>query len=233
MRKCELRELGRIGYAEALALQTRLVRERKDGLIPDQNWKQLRRNEKWFKGDTYNTSIGQGAVVSTPLQVANVTNAIASGGTLYQPHLMTAELDPDGNVVRVFQPTVRQVGVNGTNLALMREAMQWAWEEGPWLKWFRIPGFKVAGKTGTAEFEGPRDVKNALPTHGWFTGFAPADDPVISVTVFVDYGSGTTDASPIAARIFRRYFHFPDVSPAPPQLPPQPQPAPLPPPLNR
>ncbi len=201
----------------------------KDGLIPDQKWKQLRKNEKWYKGDTYNTSIGQGDVLSTPLQVANTTNVIANGGTVYQPHLLKEELDPDGNVVKVLEPTSRQVGVSPANLNLMREAMAWAWDQGPWLKWFRIPGLKVAGKTGTAEFEGPRDANKNLPTHGWFTGFAPADDPVISVTVFVDKGSGTTDASPIAARIFRRYFHLPDAPAEAPHLPAQPEPAPSPP----
>ncbi len=201
-----------------------------DGLVPDQTWKQLRKGEKWYKGDTYNMSIGQGDVLATPLQVANVTSTIANGGTVYQPHLLKAELDPEGNVVSTFEPSTRPVGVSGANLALMREAMEWSWSEGPWLKWFKIPGLRAAGKTGTAEFEGPRDANRNLPTHGWFTGFAPADDPVVSVTVFVDRGSGTTDASPIAARIFRRYFRLPDVPPDPPRLPPQPQPAPPPPP---
>ena len=109
----------------------------------------------------------------------------------------------------------------------MREAMEWGFE-GPWLKWFKIPELRMAGKTGTAEFQGPLDAKDNLPTHGWFTGFAPADNPEISVTVFVERGTGTDDASPIAARIFRRYFHLPDISPEPPKLPPGPEPAPRP-----
>jgi len=161
------------------------------------------------------------------LQVANVTSAIANGGVLYQPHLARAELDADGKVVRTIIPQAREVPVDGNNLALMRQAMEWAFE-GPWLKWFKIPGVRMAGKTGTAQFQGPLDDKGELPTHGWFTGFAPADNPEISVTVFVEHGSGTNDASPIAARIFRRYFHQPDVSPDPPKLPPAPQQAPRP-----
>jgi len=93
-----------------------------------------------------------------------------------------------------------------------------------------MPGLRLAGKTGTAQFAGSPDSGSTdLPTHGWFTGFAPADTPEISVTVFVERGSGTNDASPIAARIFRRYFHQPDVPPDPPQLPLSPQPAPKPP----
>jgi cell division protein FtsI/penicillin-binding protein 2 len=173
-------------------------------------------------------SIGQGDVLATPLQVANTTNAIANGGMLYQPHLARAELDSDGHVVKEFAPQGRPVPVDPANLQTMREAMEWGFE-GPWLKWFKVPGLRIAGKTGTAQFEGPLDDKNELPTHGWFSGFAPADAPEISVTVFVERGSGTTDASPIAARIFRRYFHQPDVPPDPPTLPPAPQPAPRPP----
>jgi penicillin-binding protein 2 len=220
-------------YARAFGYGSRTgldIRGEADGTIPDPTWKQLRKNQPWFKGDTYNMSIGQGDVLSTPLQVANTTNVIANGGTLYQPHLARAELDSDGNVVKEFSQPVqgRPVPVDPANLAIMREAMEWGFE-GPWLKWFKIPGLRLAGKTGTAEFEGPLDEKKNLPTHGWFTGFAPADNPEVSVTVFVERGGGTDDASPIAARIFRRYFHLPDVPPDPPKRPPVPESAPKPP----
>ena len=200
-----------------------------DGTIPDPTWKQFHKNQPWFKGDTYNMAIGQGDVLATPLQVANTTNVIANGGTLYQPHLARAELDPESNAVKDFSanPKGRGVPVDPSNLAIMRQAMEWAFE-GPWLKWFKMPGLRVAGKTGTAQYAGPPDSKGELPTHGWFTSFAPADNPEISVTVFVESGSGTNDASPIGARIIRRYFHLPDIPPDPPQLPPAPQPAPRP-----
>jgi penicillin-binding protein 2 len=217
-------------YARGFGYGTRTgldIRGEQDGTIPDPTWKQFHKDQGWYKGDTYNMSIGQGDVLSTPLQVANATSAIANGGTLYQPHLAKAELDADGKVVREIAPQSRQLPVDGSHLALMREAMAWAFE-GPWLKWFKIPGVRLAGKTGTAEYQGPPDDKGNLPTHGWFTGFAPADNPEVSVTVFVEHGSGTNDASPIAARIFRRYFHLPDVSPEPPKLPVAPQPAPRP-----
>jgi penicillin-binding protein 2 len=220
-------------YARAFGYGSRTgldVSGEQDGTIPDPTWKQFHKNQPWFKGDTYNMAIGQGDVLATPLQVANTTNVIANGGTLYQPHLARAELNPDGNVVKDFSanPRGRGVPVDPNNLGIMRQAMEWAFE-GPWLKWFKIPGLRVAGKTGTAQYAGPPDPKGELPTHGWFTGFAPADNPEISVTVFVESGSGTNDASPIGARIIRRYFHLPDIPPTPPQLPPAPQPAPRPP----
>ena len=215
------------GYGSRTGLD---IRGEQDGTIPDANWKQFHKGQAWFKGDTYNMSIGQGDVLATPLQVANTTNVIANGGTIYQPHLGKAELDADGNVVKeLYDPTTaRSVPVDPSNLATMRQAMEWGFE-GPWLKWFKIPGLRLAGKTGTAEYEGPLDQNKNLPTHGWFTGFAPADNPEITVTVFVEHGSGTADASPIAARIFRRYFNLPDVPPDAPKLPPYPEPAARPP----
>lgn len=220
-------------YARAFGYGARTgldIRGEQDGTIPDPTWKQFHKNQPWFKGDTYNMSIGQGDVLATPLQVANATNAIANGGTLYQPHLARAELNPDGQVVKDFSanPAGKPVPVDPATLQTMRDAMEWGFE-GPWLKWFKIPGMRLAGKTGTAEFEGPLDARKNLPTHGWFTGFAPADNPEVSVTVFVERGGGTADASPIAARIFRRYFHLPDSSPDAPTTPVVPQPAPKPP----
>ena len=222
-------------YARAFGYGSRTgldISGEQDGTIPDPTWKQFHKDQPWFKGDTYNMSIGQGDVLATPLQVANTTNVIANGGTLYQPHLARAELDSDGNVVKDFSQNQllqgRPVPVDPGNLAIMRQAMEWGFE-GPWLKWFKIPGLRVAGKTGTAEYQGPPDSHGNLPTHGWFTSFAPADNPEVTVTVFVESGSGTNDASPIGARIIRRYFHQPDVAPDAPKLPLSPQPAPKPP----
>src|SRR5213082_1637260 len=75
-------------------------------------------NQPWFKGDTYNMSIGQGDVLATPLQVADTTNAIANGGMLYQPHLAKSELDSEGNVLKELFPTPqgRPVPVDQANL---------------------------------------------------------------------------------------------------------------------
>jgi penicillin-binding protein 2 len=188
-----------------------------NGTIPDEAWKVARLGESWFKGDTYNVSIGQGFVQATPLQVANVTSTIANGGTLYRPHLLRAVVDADGRVTRLIEPqVVRTVDVASEHLRLIRESMEAGFSNGALLPPYRIPGLRVAGKTGTGEFAGEVNAQGELPTHGWFTGFAPADDPQIAVTVFVDRGSGTQDAAPIAMRIFRAYFNIPeDLQPPP------------------
>lgn len=178
------------------------------GIIPDEQWKLQRLGERWLKGDTYNMSIGQGFVQVTPIQVANATNAIANGGTLYRPFVVKEVRDGDGNVLRSVKPEVlRSVGVEDRHLAVLREGMEAGFTIGKLLTDFKIPGLRVAAKTGTGEFFGPRDEKGNWPTHGWFTGFAPADDPEISVTVFVERGTGSTDAAPIAMNIIRSYFY--------------------------
>ncbi|HEX9118250.1 MAG TPA: penicillin-binding transpeptidase domain-containing protein, partial [Anaerolineae bacterium] len=88
-----------------------------DGLVPNEKYKRLNYAEPWLQGDTYNMSIGQGFVLATPLQIANMTAAVANRGTLYKPDLVDHIIDADGKLVRPFQPTViRKVPVDPANL---------------------------------------------------------------------------------------------------------------------
>lgn len=197
------------------------------GTIPNDAWKQARLNERWVKGDTYNMAIGQGFVQATPLQVANVTNAIANGGVLLKPRLLKRVVDGDGRVVREVPPQiVRQAEISPQHLRVVIEGMESGFTSGRLLFDYRIPGLRVAGKTGTGEFAGDVNARGELPTHGWLTAFAPVEDPQISVTIFVERGSGSKDAGPIAAKILRHYFQIPqDLKPEPlptptPVLPP-------------
>jgi penicillin-binding protein 2 len=180
------------------------------GLVPDPRWKRINLAESWVTGDTYNMAIGQGFVLATPLQILNATAAIANGGSLYRPQVVRQILDADGNVVRDFQPRlIRQIPVSPENLELVRQGMYAAvhWPNGTGYK-ANVPGLEVAGKTGTAEFAGPRDEKGNLPTHAWFTAFAPYTDPEIAVVVFIEGGGeGSAVAAPIAAEILKAYFY--------------------------
>ncbi|MBX5492375.1 MAG: penicillin-binding protein 2, partial [Chloroflexi bacterium] len=208
--------------------------DEEEGLVPTESWKYELLGEPWVLGDTYNMAIGQGFVTATPLQVATATNAFANGGVLYRPLLAHALVDQDGRTVREFAPQViRRLPLSDANWAVLREAMEAGYNISPLLRHLRIPGLRVAGKTGTAEFYGRRNERGELPTHGWYTGFAPVDKPEIAVTVFVELGSGTNEAAPIATRIFRKYFGLPDVPlpPAPPASfgPPPPAPTAAPP----
>lgn len=183
------------------------------GLVPDPNWKRKTIGDIWTIGDTYNMSIGQGYVLATPLQIANMTAAVANGGTLYKPQLVRDIRDTQGRIVRTIEPQViRQVRVDAAHLAIVREGMREAVTRGTATK-ANLADVSVAAKTGTAEFYGPK-VNGHLPTHAWFTAFAPYENPEIAVTVFVyGGGEGSQVAAPIATDILRAYFKLPANSP--------------------
>ncbi len=216
------------------------------GLVPTRKWKRLTYSEIWVTGDTYNMAIGQGFLLATPLQILNATAAVANGGTLYRPQIVYQVTDAEGRVLRSFTPEViRQIPVSQENLALVREGMKAAVEWGTAMN-AHIPWVSVAGKTGTAEYftdennDGypDRDRQGNLPTHAWFTAFAPAEDPEIALIVLVEGGGEGSDiAAPIAAQILQHYFPMPSTG-APPEAEatpaPEGQPAPsLPEPIGR
>jgi penicillin-binding protein 2 len=191
------------------------------GLVPDEKYKRLNYQMPWTTGDTYNMSIGQGFVLATPLQVANMTAATANRGTLYRPQLVDKITDAEGKVVKPFEPIViRQLAVDPAYLDIVREGMYGAinWNIGT-APVAQLKDVAVAGKTGTAEYfrddnhdqQPDRDEKGNLPTHAWFTSFAPYGDPEIVVTVFIaNAGEGSAVAAPVAARILRSYFGIPE-----------------------
>jgi len=177
------------------------------GLVPTAKWKRINYAENWTTGDTYNISIGQGFILATPLQMVNAMAAIANGGTLYRPQIVYEVRAADGALVRPFQPEIiRQVGISPRYLELVRQGLRGAVTWGT-ARRVNLPEVAVAGKTGTAEFPGPRDEEGNLPTHAWFTAFAPYEHPEVALVVFVaGGGEGSTTAVPIAADILRYYF---------------------------
>jgi penicillin-binding protein 2 len=177
------------------------------GLVPTAKWKRLNYAESWTTGDTYNISIGQGFILVTPLQMVNATAAVANGGTLYRPQIVYEVRTADGRLVRPFRPEViRQVGVSPQHMELVRQGLRGAVAWGT-ARRADLPEVAVAGKTGTAEFPGPRDEEGNLPTHAWFTAFAPYEAPEIALVVFVaGGGEGSSTAVPIAADILRHHF---------------------------
>ena len=190
------------------------------GLVPDQAWKLNEIGDVWTIGDTYNMGIGQGYVLATPLQVADYTTIVANGGTLYKPQLVHAVTDSEGRIVRTITPQViRKVAVDPRNLAIVREGMRESVTYGTSSN-ANLADVTVAAKTGTAEYYGPR-VNGHLPTHAWFTAFAPFEDPQIVVTVFVaGGGEGSAVAAPAATDILRAYFRLPSNSPLAPSAEP-------------
>ncbi|MGD8623901.1 MAG: penicillin-binding protein 2 [Anaerolineae bacterium] len=188
------------------------------GLMPDTKWKRVNYSESWVTGDTYNMAIGQGFVLATPLQILNTAATVANGGTLYRPQIVRDIVDGEGNIIQAFAPDViRQVPVSAENLEIVRQGMRLAIAGPGATAWaINVPGVAVAGKTGTAEFfvdrnkDGipDRDREGNLPTHAWFTAFAPFDKPEIALVVFVfGGGEGSGTAVPIANEILNYYFY--------------------------
>lgn len=173
----------------------------KEGLIPDANWKKNIKNERWYIGDTYNTSIGQGDIAVTPLQVAAAVGAVANGGILYKPKFVKRIVDEKNNIIEEMHPEViRGNFILAENLAVVRKGMREAVVSGSSRALADLP-VKAAGKTGTAQF-------GAGKTHAWFSGFAPYEKPEIIITVLIEGGGeGSSVAVPVAKEVLKWYFN--------------------------
>jgi len=185
-----------------------------DGLVPSSSWKRLTVGESWSTGDTYNLSIGQGYLSVTPLQMLNAVNVVASSGTLYRPAIVHHVTDPQGDVIRPFEPEIiRTLPISAGHWSLVQQGMEGAVAYGTAPK-ARIEDLRVAGKTGTAQFcddialeIGICGVGLEQPTHAWFAAYAPVEAPELSVIVFLyNGGEGSTTAVPVVHDILEYYF---------------------------
>ncbi|HUT96289.1 MAG TPA: penicillin-binding protein 2 [Candidatus Paceibacterota bacterium] len=159
------------------------------GFIPDADWKKETKNQEWFIGDTYNTSIGQGDVLMNPLQLTSAIAVIANNGKLYQPQL-----------TELTQPKlIRENFIKEENLEIVRQGMRETIVSGTAMSLNDLP-VEVAGKTGTAEASG-------MSPHAWFTAFAPYENPEIVITVLIENGAEKGGVSVAVAReILNWYF---------------------------
>ncbi|MFH1487202.1 MAG: penicillin-binding protein 2, partial [Chloroflexota bacterium] len=196
------------------------------GLVPDEHWKWETKKEPWLTGDTYNYGIGQGYLLTTPLQMLTVAATVAADGIVMRPQIVRAIVDADGNALVPFSPQpVRTLPVSPTNLQIMREGMRQAVEWGTATA-AQVPGIQIAGKTGTAEHGTPDPVTGKYPTHAWFLCFAPYEEPEVALAVFLESGNGALDAAPIASNMLRYYFTRSGRIPAEQQQPNRPPPQP-------
>ena len=144
------------------------------GIVPSNQWKMEALGTEIFPGEVYQAGIGQGYDVVTPLQLINAYTALANGGTLYEPRVVRNILDPDGNVVEAYEPTVlSQMDVKPEILEAMRKAARNTVLIRHTYNLVDLP-IVVAGKSGTAEF-GLKDAQGRLPFHSWFVAFVPKD----------------------------------------------------------
>ncbi|MFN7965620.1 MAG: penicillin-binding protein 2 [Acidobacteriota bacterium] len=169
------------------------------GIMPSSAWKMKTRGQPWYAGETISVSIGQGQMQATPLQMAVVASAIANGGYRVHPHFVDRPGDAD-------QPEA--IGLSTTTIALLKEAMNNVVDsDSGTARRARVPGVKVAGKTGTAQVVS-RDTGAKDPgDNAWFMGFGPLDKPRLSWGIIVEHGGhGGETAAPIAGIVLRRYL---------------------------
>jgi penicillin-binding protein 2 len=189
------------------------------GLIPTPEWKKRVRNIPWYPGETLSAAIGQGFVLVTPLQLANLYATVARRGTAMTPFLVKSIENVHGDVLYTGKTAASKesevpdevwdrviaalTGVVADDHGTGRAA--------------RITDFPVAGKTGTAqvvrleEWQGKKEeeIPLELRDHAWFAAFAPAQVPQVVAAVIVEHGGhGASAAAPIVARIFRKYLEL-------------------------
>jgi penicillin-binding protein 2 len=167
------------------------------GSIPTAEWKQRTWKEPWYPGDTLNMAIGQGFVLTTPLQIARMVSAVANGGTLFRPRLARRLLAADGSEIRTFAPEAEppSLRVPAGALATLQEGLRAVVAGGTGAA-AAVAGLEIAGKTGSAE--NPRGRP-----HAWFAGYAPADRPALVVVAFIEHGyRGGLVAAPMVKAIF-------------------------------
>ena len=176
------------------------------GFIPDPEWKQEKKGEGWWDGDTYNLSIGQGDIMITPIQVAAAFSAIANKGTLFAPRVVKEIVDSNKNVVETIgSKIIRQDFIDSENIETARQGMRKAvtGQGAPSASSVILNSLPVtaAAKTGTAQT--PYKEKY----HNWVTVFAPYDNPEIVLTIMIENVPGVqTAALPTAKNILEWYF---------------------------
>jgi len=169
------------------------------GIVPSSDWKKTVYKESWYPGDSLNYAIGQGFLMVTPLQIANLYAVLANGNDRFEPHIALNIRDRDGLELFTYSPKIiGQVPVSRKNLGIIKNALHDVVARGTG-RAAKIPSFEAAGKTGTAE--NPRKA-----AHAWFVCYAPYDDPKIVVSSFVEHGlHGDQVTARIANKILTWY----------------------------
>ncbi|MEO5349361.1 MAG: penicillin-binding protein 2 [Magnetococcus sp. YQC-3] len=194
------------------------------GLIPSRQWKRTVHKAGWYPGETLITAIGQGYVLSTPMQLAVMISAIANGGAVYRPYLVKPEAESQEEGAEKSKESPRQ-GVEPLwhnhfrpeHIALVRNALEEV-VHGTWgtARTSKLEGVRMAGKTGTSQVARHKRTQSGtllhstnlrLKDHAMFVAYAPTQQPEIAVSVIVEHGGGGgSNAAPVAKRVMDLYF---------------------------
>lgn len=190
------------------------LRGESSGVLPSREWKQATYKQAWYPGETVICGIGQGYHVVTPLQLAVATAQLATGGKRMRPHLLRARRGEFDSAPRMeATEAIADIAFRSQDIAAVREGLEAVLhgDTGTARAVSVGAGYRIAGKTGTAQTFGlARDqvydetkVAENLRHQALFMGFAPADAPRIALAVVIEHGgSGSKAAAPVARRIF-------------------------------
>jgi penicillin-binding protein 2 len=187
------------------------------GLLPSQEWKLKRYNEKWFAGDTVSVGIGQGYDLVTPLQLATATAILANNGIAFRPHLVRYIQDSKTSQLKFIPSEVLyNLNINPANLALVQKALVDVTNPGGTAaRAGANSAYPIAGKTGTAQViafkQNEKSTENKVDErqrdHSLFIAYAPADNPQIVLAVLVENGGhGAATAAPLARQVLDFYL---------------------------
>lgn len=200
----------KLGYGSLTGI---LLPDEKPGLIPTTDWKKKRTGDVWRTADSYINSIGQGFVLVSPIQAAQMISAVANGGNFYRPLLLKMSRNRETGVVKTFSPERRnKIILDPAALGEVRKALFGVTSEpGGTAHGAATPMATVAGKTGTAQVIAQKVAGRKLSAntrdHAWFIGYAPADSPKIAVAVLVEHGGhGGSAAAPVAKKVIEAFM---------------------------
>lgn len=206
--------LGQFGFGSRTGID---LTGESTGLLPSREWKRRARRQPWYPGETLIMGIGQGYYLSTPLQLAAATAAIANNGTFFTPHVVDYLRSRETGEINPIPPSSHAIPIaSQQNWEDVRVAMLNVVEGARGTaKRIRTEQYRIAGKTGTAQvFTVAQDeeydeegLAKKLRDHALFVAYAPAEDPKIAVAVIVENGGhGGSVAAPIARAIMDAYL---------------------------
>lgn len=197
-----------------------LINER-PGLIPTAGWKKKRFGVPWQGGETLSIAIGQGFNLVTPLQMAALTAAVGNQGRRFRPRIVKAAQSAPGESLERFEPEISGgLPAGEATLKIVREGLyRVVHGSRGTARAVKIDGVTMAGKTGTAQVfsmtkkDHDRDKNEPLDyrlrDHAWFVCYAPAEDPLIAVSVLIEHGEhGSSAAAPVAADVVRAFLGY-------------------------
>jgi penicillin-binding protein 2 len=204
--------IGRIAkYAAAFGLGQRTgidLPQEVAGVMPSEEWKIKNFKQKWYIGETISVGIGQGAVATTPIQLARAIGAIAMGGVVKRPHVIFPDEVPE-NYRKTKLTDEQRIPIDPRNWEIITDAMVGVVSPGGTANSAHLEGIDFAGKTGSAQVVSNEGRKKAIGAqykdNGWFVGVSPRRNPEIVVATLIEQGEHGWVAAQVTSKVVKAF----------------------------